>query len=83
MVRSDIGMRADGRDQPRAEVAPVAEVCWKRGPDFGGAELEESVTRATTEGALEPAQQRSRRLDSAVRGREQQVAARGQRERRH
>ena len=51
----EIGMRADGRDQPRGEVAPVAQVCWKRGPDLGGAELEQSVTRATSEGALEPA----------------------------
>ena len=76
-------MRADGRDQPRAEVAPVAEVCWKRGPDLGGAELEQSVTRATTEGALEPAQQRFWRLEGVVRDGEQQVAARGQRERRH
>ena len=40
------------RDQPRGEVAPVAEVCWKRGPDLGGAELEQSVTRAASERAL-------------------------------
>jgi hypothetical protein len=76
-------MRANGRGQPRGEVAPVAEVCWKRSPDFRGTELEESVTRATTEGALEPAQERARRLEGVVRGREQQLAAPGQRERRH
>ncbi|MGH9348248.1 MAG: hypothetical protein ACRD26_13400 [Vicinamibacterales bacterium] len=44
VVRIEIGLGADGRDQPRGEVAPVAEVCWKRGPDFGSAELEQSVT---------------------------------------
>ena len=54
-------MRADGRDQPRGEVAPVAEVCRKRGPDFGGAELEQSVTGAASERALEPARERVRR----------------------
>ena len=60
VVSREIGMRADGRDQPRGEVAPVADVCWKRGPDFASAELEQSVTRAATEGALEPAQERAR-----------------------
>ena len=76
-------MSADGRDQSRGEVPPVIEVCWKCGPDFGGAELEQSVTRATGEGAFEPAQQLRRRLDSLVPGRQKQVAPRGQCERRH
>src|SRR5215203_3234157 len=58
-----VGMRANGRDKSSGEVAPVAQVRWKRGSHFGGAELEQSVPRATTEGALEPAQQRARRWE--------------------
>ena len=76
-------MRADGRDHPRGEVAPVAEVWWKGSPDLGGAELEQSVTRATTEGVLEPARERGRRVERVVRDGEQEVAARRQRKRRH
>ena len=82
-VRVEIGMRANGRDQPRGKVAPVAEVRRKRGPDVGGAELEQSVTRATTEGVLDPARERGRQLEGTVRDCEPQVAARRQRERRH
>ena len=66
-VRVEIGMRADGRDKPRGEVAPVAEVCWKRGPDFAGAELEQSMARAASERAFEPAGERGRRLEGVVR----------------
>ncbi len=82
-MRIEIGMRADGRDQLRGEGAPVAEVCWKRGPDFASPELEQSVPRATSERAFEPAGERGRQLEGVLRHREQQVAARGQRQRRH
>ena len=34
-----VRMRAECRDEPRGEVAPVAEIGGKRGPDFGGATL--------------------------------------------
>ena len=66
-VRIETGMRADGRDQPRGEVAPVTGVCWKRGPDFASAELEQSVTRATSEGPFERPPESGRRLGGVVR----------------
>src|SRR5437870_7942995 len=62
VVRIEIGMRANDRDKSSGEIAPVAQVRWKCGPHFGGAELEKSVPRATTEGGLDPAQHRARRL---------------------
>src|SRR5206468_8247101 len=83
VVCLEIGVGADRRDQPRGEVAPVAEVCWKRGPDFASPELEQSVPRATSERAFEPAGERGRQLEGVLRHGEQQVAARGQRQRRH
>ncbi len=84
LVRIEIGMRADGRDQPRGEVAPVAEVCRKRGPDFSGAELEQSVTRSPSERVLEARRETGRRrLRGVVRAGQQEVAARSQGERRH
>ena len=65
------------------KLAPVAEVGWKRGPDFGSAELEQPVTRAASERAFEPAGERGRRLEGVLHHREQQLAARGQHQRRH
>src|SRR5580693_10263495 len=76
-------MRADGRDQPRGEIAPVAEVCRKGGPDFASAELEQSMTRASSECAFQPPCERGRQLEGIIRDGEQQVAARGQGERWH
>jgi hypothetical protein len=67
-------MHADGRDQPRGEVAPVAKVRWKDGSDFRGAELEQSVARAAGKRAFEPARERGQWLDGVVRNGEQQVA---------
>ena len=81
--RVEIRMRADGGDEARGKIAPVAEVWRKRGPDLGGAELEQAVTRATSERAFDAARDRGRRSEDVVRDREQQVAARSQRQRRH
>jgi hypothetical protein len=83
VVRLEIGMHADRRHQPRGEVAPVAKVCWKDGSDLRGAELEQSVARAASKRAFEPARERGRWLDGLVRHGEQQVAARRQRQRWH
>ena len=58
VVSRNIGMGTDGRDQLRSEVTPVAHVRGQRGPDLAGTKLEQSVTRAATEGELEPAQGR-------------------------
>jgi hypothetical protein len=66
----EIGMRTDGCDEMRGKVAPVAEVWWKRGPDLGGAEFEEPVTRAPGKSAFEPAHQLWRELGVAILGRE-------------
>ncbi len=82
-VRVQIRMRTDGRDEPRGKIAPVAEVRWKRGPDLGGAELEQAVTGATSERAFDAPRERGRRSEDVVCAREQQVAARSQRQRRH
>jgi hypothetical protein len=79
----EIGVRADAREEPRGEVAPVTKVCRKRGPDLASAKLEQSVTRATSEGVVEAARQGGRQLEEIARGREQQVAAWGQRKTRH
>ena len=54
-MRIEIGMRADGRDKASGEVAPEAEVCGQRRPDFAGAEFEQPVTRAMSERAFERA----------------------------
>ena len=83
MVRLQIGMRADGGDEPRGEVAPVTEVNRQRRPDFARAEGEQSVTRATSERGFERAAQRGVGRRSVALVSEQQAAARGQRERRH
>jgi len=84
LVRIEIGVGADGRDQPRGEAAPVTEFCRKRGPDFANAEFERSVTRSPSERALERARETGRpRLRAVVRAGQQEVAARSQRERRH
>jgi hypothetical protein len=66
VVGIEIGMRADSRYQPRGEVAPVREVCWKRGPEFASAELEQSVTRATSEGPFERTLESGRPLGGVV-----------------
>ena len=56
-VRVEIGVGTDLRNQPRGEIAPVAHVGWKRGPDLADAELEQSVARATSERLFEPARE--------------------------
>ena len=76
-------MGTDTRDQPRGEIAPLAHVGWKRGTDLADTELEQSVTRATSEGPFERARERGRRLGGVVRAIEEQVAARSECERRH
>ena len=83
VVGREIGMGADGRDQPRAEVAPVAQVYRERCPNLAGAELEQSVTRTATEGGFKPVHQRTRQRERVFLNGEQQVAPRGQRKRRH
>jgi hypothetical protein len=66
VVGREIGMGADGRDQPRPEVSPVTQVCRERGPNLAGAELEQSVTRAATEGGSKPVHRRSRQRERVV-----------------
>src|SRR5262249_28574088 len=79
----EVGLRADCRDDARAEVAPVAEVWRERRPDLDGAELEQAVTRSASEGGLDRAGERGRSTVVVIWLDEEQMAARSQRERRH
>ena len=82
--RLEIGMHTDRRNQPRGEVAPVAKVCWKR-------RFRLPLRRARAIRGPSREQMRFRRLrerpgrwmEGVVCNREQQVAARRQRQRRH
>ena len=76
-------MRADSSNEPRGEVTPVADVGRKRRADFAGGERQQSVTRAAGERVLECAPEGGSRFGGIVRGREEQVAAWGERERGH
>jgi hypothetical protein len=67
VVRIEIGMRADGRDQPRGEVGTALPADLSYWRDFASAELEQSVTRATSEGPFERAPESGRRLGGVVR----------------
>jgi hypothetical protein len=74
-------MGADGRDEPGAEVAPVAQGCRERGTDLTCPQLEQPVTRTATERGFKPVHQRDRERKRVVcLNREQQVAPGGQRE---
>jgi hypothetical protein len=79
----EIRMRADRRDEPGCEVAPVAEVRRERRADFAGTELEQAVTRATSERRFEHARKSRCVFGVIAPAGEQQVAARGQRQRWH
>ncbi|MGD0946024.1 MAG: hypothetical protein ABSA52_01230 [Candidatus Binatia bacterium] len=46
--------RAQGRHVARAELAPIGEDGWKRGSDLGGAELQQTVTRAARKRVPQP-----------------------------
>jgi hypothetical protein len=76
-------MGTDTRDQPRGEIAPVAHVGWKRDTDVANTELEQCVACATSECVLEPPRKGGRQIEGIARDSEQQMAAWGQRKRRH
>jgi hypothetical protein len=79
-VCRDIGLRADGCDQPRGEVAPITEVRRKGRAHFNRAEFEEPVAGSSGERGLKRVRKTGRRLCNVVRGTEEKAAARSQRE---
>src|SRR2546422_1735451 len=48
-----VRQRAEGRHVPRAELAPEGEYRWKHGPDLTRSELQQTMTRAARERALQ------------------------------
>ncbi len=78
VVRLGAGLGAESRDISAAQLPPVAEDGRQRFPDFGAAELEESVSRPALEGVAQALGECRVELGRIIRCGENETSVRGE-----